>query len=143
MASGSYTVGETTMGILAYGAVGALSAFVVDVLLPPVKSDESDMTLLMYGAVGAAATTALTTEAMRMLMPTREDWLPPASDGAALIGAAGGACKTRQRFGALIDRYGSIAREELGLEDMPVPTDEGTAQNGKGNEERTENAEGN
>lgn len=145
MSGGSYTVGETTVGVLAYGAVGALAAFAVDVMLPEYSKDESDMMTLLYGAGGAAATVALTTEAMRQLMPAREDWLPPTTDGSAWVGAAGGARKTRQRFGALLDKYALIAREGLGLDELQKQpaTDESTATNGTGTEERTANAAGN
>lgn len=132
----SYNVLETTVGVLAYAAVGALSAFAVDLVLPDMSKDESDMELLIYGAAGAAGTVALTVEAMNALMPSREDWIPPASDGASWVGAAGAASKTRARFGELLGRYSELVRRNIGLDELGRQNNNnnngGTSHNGQG-----------
>lgn len=125
MALAEYNTGETVLGIMAYGGVGLVTGTLVDAVLPAHDPNSSDMELLIKSAAGAAAGLTIATESMRLLMPTRDNWMPPASDASTLLGLFCGMSSTRQDLALLCSRYRDFARKTIGFDEKPpVPTEQ-------------------
>jgi hypothetical protein len=133
-ASGEYTSLETVGGLLAYTGVGLASGFLVNTIFPKCDHKADSAQLLFETAAQMGASYLLTTEVMRMVMPTRENWLPPASDASTLIGLWTASPEMRHRIGELLDRYTRCVRDSFGLDvEPPVPTEKAQPEEGGAN----------
>ena len=125
MALVEYNSLETVLGIMAYGGIGLASGLAVNSVMPAFDQNASDMNLLLTAGAGSAATLLIATEAMRFVMPKRDNWLPPASDAATIIGAFFAAPKVRAMTAELVERYNKHAEDLLGLSQAPpVPVEQ-------------------
>lgn len=123
-ASGEYTSLETVGGLLAYTGVGLFSGWAVNLVFPKCDHTADSARLLVETGAQMGAGYLLTTEVMRMTMPTRENWLPPASDASTLIALWAASPEMRHRVDELLARYTKSARDALGLDaEPPVPTE--------------------
>jgi hypothetical protein len=123
-ASGEYTSLETVGSLLAYFGVGYGSGFVVNTVFPKCDHKADSAQLLFETGAQLAAGFLVTTELMRMAMPARENWMPPASDASTLIGLWAASPEMRHKMDELHARYSKCVRDALGLDaEPPVPTE--------------------
>lgn len=115
-----YSSLETVGGLLAYTAVGCAAGFIGNVLAPPCDKDASTGQLAFEAVAQLATGYLVSTEAMRLVMPKRENWLPPASDASVLIGMWSASPEMRCKFDEIHRRANMSVKQMTGLADPPL-----------------------
>lgn len=126
----------TTVGLVSYFGVGLATGFAVNTFAPqPTQQDSTAALLLQIGAQSTAGFLLLT-QVMRMVLPSRDNWLPPCSDASAVVGMLLAQPRARQALDIVLARLDDAARQQLGIDVLmagPAPSaaagsDQATAQ---------------
>jgi hypothetical protein len=115
MSTGEYSDLETVSGMLSFFGVGLAAGFMVDAVAPAPAPTDSIAQLLLQSGVQSAASLAVLTQLMRMVLPRRDNWLPPCTDASALVGVFLAQPRLRAALEMSLAKLDAAARAQLGL----------------------------
>jgi hypothetical protein len=117
--SGEYSDFETVSGMLSFFGVGLASGFLVDAAAPAPAVTDSIAQLVLQSALQSGASLLVLTQVMRMVLPKRENWLPPCTDATAVIGLFLAQPKLRAALEISLGKLDMATRAQLGLISAP------------------------
>jgi hypothetical protein len=120
MSGSEYSEMETVAGMLSFFGVGLASGFVVDAAAPTPKDSDSIAQLVAQSAIQSGASLVVLTQLMRMLLPQRDNWLPPCTDATAVIGLFLAQPRLRAAIELSLGKLDVVARQQLGLISGPA-----------------------
>lgn len=113
--SGEYSDFETVSGMLSFFGVGLASGFLVDAAAPTPAESDSIAQLVLQSALQSGASLMVLTQVMRMVLPKRENWLPPCTDASALVGLFLAQPRLRAALELSLGKLDMVTRQQLGL----------------------------
>jgi hypothetical protein len=117
--SAEYSDFETVSGMLSFFGVGLASGFVVDAAAPTPSDADSIAQLVLQSAVQSGASLMVLTQLMRMILPRRENWLPPCTDASALVGLFIAQPRLRAAIELSLAKLDAVTRQQIGVISQP------------------------
>jgi len=117
--SAEYSDFETVSGMLSFFGVGLASGFLVDAAAPTPTEADSIAQLVLQSALQSGASLMVLTQVMRMVLPRRDNWLPPCTDASALVGLFLAQPRLRAALEMSLAKLDVAARSQLGLISAP------------------------